>query len=173
MVYSDIYLNLQSPGVIPYIRVSQLDSGIRSFRFHILDGDVEWTIPSNVSVTMKGTKPDKNGFDYGGEYEGNIVTVLCREQMTAVNGDIRCKLIFVDTDQNRIASFSFFLEVEKDSTDDDTIFSESSIDYANQVITNLQGVGAYGDRLSNLERSMSNISIYYVDSEEQAYFSKG
>ena len=172
MVYSDIYLNLQSPGVIPYIKVSQLDSGIRSFRFHMLDGDEKWIIPSNVSVTIKGTKPDRNGFDFGGEYTGNIVTVLCREQMTAVNGEIRCKLIFVDTDENRIASFSFFLEVERDSTDDNTVYSESSIDYANQVITQLQGIGAYGDRLSNLENNLSNISFYYVESEEQAYFSK-
>lgn len=172
MVYTDVYLNLQSPGVIPYIKVSQLDSGIRSFRFYLFDGAEKWIIPSNISVTIKGTKPDGNGFVYGGEYVENIVTTKCEEQMTAIDGEVRCKLVFVDTDKNRIASFMFFIEVEKDSTDDGTSFSESSIDYANEVIEQLQGVGAYGNRLYNLEQRVNNMGVVirYVENEEQAYF---
>lgn len=172
MVTKVIELDLKDPSVVPAIHVTKLDSGLRAFEFHLFNGDEKYEIPSNVSVTFQGTKPDKNGFVYGCEYSENIVSVNCTEQMTAVEGQVRCSLVLVDTDKNRIASFLIYIFVLPVGVDGSTVISDSEIAYSNEVINKLQSVGAYSDRLTNLEKTVQDIHIYFVSSEEQAYFVK-
>lgn len=168
MVTKVIDLDLKDPSIVPAIHVTKLDSGLRAFEFHLYDGNEVYKIPSNVSITFQGTKPDKNGFVYGCTHNENVVTVNCTEQMTAVAGQVLCNLVLTDTEKNRIASFLLYLVVLPIAVDDTTVISDSEIAYASEVINELQSVGAYKDMLNNkLE------FIRYDSGAETVYISKG
>lgn len=141
MVTRVIDLDLSGPCIVPMIHVSKLDSGLRAFEFHLYDSGELYQIPSNVTITFQGTKPDKNGFVYGCTFENNIVRVNCTEQMTAVEGVVKCDLILVDRNENRIASFLMHLFVHNIAVDDDTVFSDSDLDYIQQVLNKIQSNG--------------------------------
>ena len=146
MIIKHIYLNLKDPEITPVIiRVPRYDSTLRSFRFHLMDGDVVYTIPSDVSITIRGTKPDRNGFSYTCSYTSStgIVAVNCRQQMTAVTGDTVCQLVIVDTNNKRLASFTFYLIVEHSATEESTVYSNSDMAYARDVLNRLQNVETY------------------------------
>jgi len=169
LVTKIIDLDLKDPNIVPAIHVSKLDSGLRAFEFHLYNGDEIYQIPSNAAITFQGTKPDKNGFVYGCSYEGNIVTVNCTQQMTAVEGSVKCSLVIVDTDENRIATFLLYIFVLSIGVDDGTVISDSEIAYANEVINNLQSIGAYNDRLTALEAKRL-MTVEYISSNETARF---
>ena len=143
MVTKIIDLNLKDLSVVPAIHVTKLDSGLRAFEFHLYDEDEKYEIPTNISITFQGTKPDKNGFVYGCSYSENVVTVNCTEQMTAVEGQVRCNLVLVDTNKNRIASFLIYLFVLPIAVDEDTVISDSDLDYIQQVLNLIQSSGAW------------------------------
>lgn len=144
MVTKVICLDLKDPSVVPEIHVPRGDSGLRAFEFHLHDGHDIYTIPANVSITIRGTKPDKNGFSYACSYTSStgVVVANCTEQMTAVVGDTICQLVLVDTSSNRIATFCFHLIVERSATDDGTIYSDSDMAYAEQVLNRIQSDGS-------------------------------
>lgn len=150
MIIKHIYLNLKDPEITPVIiRVPRYDSTLRSFRFHLMDGDVIYTIPNDVSITIRGTKPDRKGFSYTCSYTSStgVVAVNCRQQMTAVTGDTICQLVIVDTNNKRLASFTFYLVVEHSSTEESTVYSNSDMAYARDVANRLGSVEAYSIEL--------------------------
>ena len=168
MVTKIIDLDLKDPSVTPNIYVTKLDSGLRAFEFHLYCGSEEYTIPSNVSITFQGTKPDKNGYVYGCSYSKNVVTVNCTEQMTAVEGESVCNLVLLDTNNKRIATFLMYMFVLPTAVDTETIISDSEIAYANEVINKLQNIGAYASLVNNkLEFVRYDLGL------ETVYLSKG
>ena len=170
MVTTIIDLNLKDPGVTPVIYVSKLDSGLRAFEFHLYDGSEEYQIPLNASVTFQGTKPDKNGFVYGCTFNNNIVTVDCDEQMTAVVGETPCSLVIIDIETNRVASFLIIMMVLQTAVNDNTVFSDSDIAYANEVINSLQSIGAFASSLNSIVNKINTIQMTYISSEERINF---
>lgn len=160
MVTKVLYLDLQDPGIIHRIPVSRYDSGLRAFEFHLLDNGLPYQIPTGSSITIQGTKPDKNGFTYSCTYDATtgVVTANCTEQMTAVLGDVKTQLVVVDTNQKRVATFLFFICVHQSAVTDGTVFSDSELAYAEQVINNLQSIDAYAVALNNLSSSVTTIS---------------
>lgn len=168
MVVTKVDLDLNSRGVVPRIEVSRMDSGLRVLEFHLYDGESDYLIPSNVSITIQGTKPDRKGFTYGCAYDqsSSTVQVSCTEQMTAVVGEVICQLVLVDTSEKRVASFAFILNVNKSATDESTIYSDSDLAYADQVLNDLGSVDAYASALQNLTNRVNRISMSYNASTE-------
>lgn len=169
MVTKIIYLDFQDPGVIQYIQVSRYDSGLRAFEFHLMNGSSIYSIPANSSITFRGTKPDRNGFAYDCTYTSTtgVVIVNCTEQMTAVPGDVRCQLVIVDTNYRRLGTFVFILHVINSSTDDGTIYSDSDLSYAEEVLNSLQGIATFDNRVESLE----NIRVSYIASDTRIHIS--
>lgn len=135
-----LYLDLKKPDVIQRIYVPQYDSILRVFEFHLLDGDSIYVIPDNVTITIRGTKPDKNVFAYpcNSFGETGIVTVNCEEQMTAVDGDVRCQIVMIDSSGDRLGTFTFILVVERAGMVEGTPQSDSEIAYAVQALDDIQ-----------------------------------
>ena len=140
MVTNSLTLNLRDQTVIPRIVVPQYDSVLRMFEFRLLDGDNVYTIPSNVTITLQGTKRDLNIFVESCTYTAStgIVRVNCTEQMTAVPGDVRCNLVLVDSFNNRIGSFLFYIEVEEAGVEKGTPQIDSQLSYTVQVLNDIQ-----------------------------------
>lgn len=143
MITKALYLDLQNPGVRQVITVSQYDSGLRAFEFRLLNGSQIYQIPSNVTITLQGTKPDRNGFVYGCSYTSSTGMVIadCTEQMTAVAGEVLCQLILVDSSENRIGTFVFIINVEKGAINNETIVSTDDIKYVEDILNRLQSGG--------------------------------
>lgn len=128
------------------VRASQYDTGGRTLTFNLVtEADYfgnktteGMTIPSGASASVRGTKPDGNGFDYDARLEGNAVSFEITEQMTAVAGNVVCEIcIYTGTpatdvdpasaDFKQVATANFILEVERAALDKDTLKSDSEI----------------------------------------------
>lgn len=118
-------LNVVPGGILPVVHVSQYDVD-RVLSFTLYDGNGAASIESGTTVTIEGTKPDGNGFQYAGTLSGNVVTVNTTVQMTAVEGTNECKLTLKKGTQT-IGSALFLMEVEKAGLNEDTPISETDL----------------------------------------------
>lgn len=128
------------------VRASQYDTGGRTLTFNLVT-EVDYfgnktteglTIPEGAKASIRGTKPDGNGFDYDAVLEGYSVTFDITEQMTAVYGNVVCEIVIytgtpptdvdpASDDYKQVATANFILEVERAALDKDTLKSESEI----------------------------------------------
>ena len=131
-------LSLTPGGVRRVIHVSQYDVKARSLVFNLYDAHGTVSLPSGVHAAIRGTKPDKNGFDYSATISGTTVTVALTDQMTAVAGKVLCELyLYVGTppttttpasnDYEQLGTANFILQVERVPLDKDTLPSDSEI----------------------------------------------
>lgn len=135
MITQKYNLNLVPGGVPVVANVSQYDSGTRTLIFTIYYGNVLFTIPSNVTANLVGTKPDNHGFSYECTISGSTVSCDVTQQMTAVVGFVDCEIKFIDANQNSLGSANFQLNVEKAALGDDAIMSKSDIAMIEKSIT--------------------------------------
>lgn len=128
------------------VRSSQYDTGGRTLTFNLVT-EVDYfgnktteglTIPEGAKASIRGTKPDGNGFDYDAVLNGYSVTFDITEQMTAVYGNVVCEIVIytgtpptdvdpASDDYKQVATANFILEVERAALDKDTLKSESEI----------------------------------------------
>ena len=147
MIVQSIDLNLVPGSANPVIHLNQYDKYSNGLKFNLYQDSV-FTIPSGSSVTIRGTKPDKNGFDYAAtSISDNTVTFNVTEQMTAVAGNVLCELRVVNG-QKLIGTQNFVLDIEASPLSNDTIISDSDIpaivsaaDYAAQAEAAANQVG--------------------------------
>lgn len=108
------------PVIIP---VDQYDTGIGRLIIKLYKGSSEYT-PSNATVKIQGTKPDKKGFSYDATISGNTVTSDLKDQMTACYGDVRTQVVVTES-TGRTGTFVFILRVQKSALQDDVDISET------------------------------------------------
>ena len=125
MTSQTINLNLIPGGVAPVINVSQYDKG-QTWTFNIYSGSQSFSVPSGANVSVRGTKPDNNGFAYDCTYSGNVVTATEQQQMTAVAGKVAAEIV-ITKNTEMIGSANFVINVEKAALDSDTPISETEI----------------------------------------------
>ena len=150
-------LNLIPSGVMPVVYINQGDAGYDK-EFLIYNGDSPYNVPSGVSATIRGTKADGYGVTEAAALtEGsNLVTITITEQMVAASGANLYELVFVDTDGLRIATINMVWAVKADALGD-AVISDSDLDYASQVMDQLQSVAAFKAQLdSNTANIESN-----------------
>ena len=128
-----------TPGGVPLvIHVSQYDTGSRTLVFELTSESGTLTLPAEALASVRGTKPDGNGFDYEVSRSGTAVTVSLTEQMTAVAGQIPCEIVLytgtaattetpASADYTQLATAKFVLAVDRAALDKDTLGSTSVI----------------------------------------------
>ena len=140
-------LNLIPSGVMPVVYINKGDAGYDK-EFLIYNGDTPYNVPSGVSATIRGTKADNYGVTEAAEVTTgtNLVTVTITEQMVAAAGENLYELVFVDTNDLRVASINMVWAVKKDALGD-SVISDSDLDYATTVMNTLQSVQAFKNQL--------------------------
>lgn len=114
------------------IPVSQYDTMWR-FIFTIINGSVEWTIPTGATAVLNGRKPDGNVIAISGTIADNKVTVDATEQMTVVAGEVVCELTIMSGGKV-IGTANFILAVEDAPKRDGEPISESDLSaYAEMI----------------------------------------
>lgn len=144
MIDQSIDLNLVPKGVLPRIHVTQYDNGSRVLIFAIYNDLTRFTLTSQMSARIQGTKPDKHGFDYAASIDtsNNIVTADVTQQMTAVAGDVTCEIV-INKSGERIGTLNFVLAVQAAGLNDETIVSDTEIpDIVAQATAQMEAAAA-------------------------------
>ena len=126
MITQTIKLNLIPGGILPRIKASQYDAGARTLVFKLYNGVQEFTIPTDSTVSIRGTKSDNTGFQYECEYSGSEVTAKITDQMTVSPGEVLAELV-ITKDDERIATGNFIFDNEEAALKDDVIISKTDI----------------------------------------------
>ena len=128
-------LNLIPGGVPIIVNVSQADAGTRTLKFNVFNRNELYTIPSDVKAEIVGTKQDHHCFINECTMSGSVVSVLVTGQMTAVQGDVTCKIRFIkDGTSNVLGSAIFVLRVETADLPEDADLSASDIPMIEEVL---------------------------------------
>lgn len=140
-------LNVSSASVPPTLHMTQGDSNSRSIVAALFSGASPFNIPTGSSVMVRFGKPDGTGGLYDATesgahvlFAGNTVTAPVAAQMLSVPGVVvaQIELYSAATEESqayRLASFCFFVDVEKSAYPDDTIISS---DYYNILSESIQ-----------------------------------
>lgn len=140
-------LNVSSASVPPTLHMTQGDSNSRSIVAALFSGAIPFNIPSGSSVMVRFGKPDGTGGLYDTTesgspvvFSGNTVTAPVAAQMLSVPGVVvaQIEVYSAATEESpayRLASFCFFVDVEKSAYPDDTIISS---DYYNILSESIQ-----------------------------------
>ena len=140
-------LNVSSASVPPTLHMTQGDSNSRSIVAALFSGASPFNIPAGTSVMVRFGKPDGTGGLYDTTesgapvvFSGNTVTAPVAAQMLTVPGVVvaQIEVYSAATEESpayRLASFCFFVDVEKSAYPDDTIISS---DYYNILSESIQ-----------------------------------
>lgn len=132
MITQKIKLNLIPGGILPRIKASQYDTGARTLVFKLYNGAQEFTIPTDSTVSIRGTKSDRTGFQYECEYSGSEVTAKITDQMTVSPGEVLAELV-ITNDGNRIATGNFIFENEEAALKEDVPISHTDIPWIEHI----------------------------------------
>ena len=153
MITQEFDLNLIPDSEPVVVHVNQYDEGAGRFIIHLYNGDVAYT-PTNATVKIQGTKPDKKGFQYYAQISGSTVTADVNIQMTAVAGKTPTQVI-VEESSGTTGTFRFTLDVQESAltptvdvseTDLPAIIegAEADAERAEQAAADAQGWATHG-----------------------------
>lgn len=138
-----LILNLIPQGILPRINVSQYDHG-QTVDVTLYEGSTAYTLPSNATVTVSGTKADNTGFEYNCDLTDGISFAI-EEQMTVFAGEVECELT-IRYGNNRISTINFILDVERAALQDGVVISETDLPIIQQLPEKLAEAETYADR---------------------------
>ena len=132
-------LNLIPGKVSPVVNVNQYDAGYQK-TFLLYKGSEPFNIATDMAVTIRGTKGDRNGIaDSAASTVGsNLVSVTLTEQMTAIAGPNIYELRVADMHGLLVGTVNFVLMVEPAALGDDIVISDSDLNYAADVLDKIQ-----------------------------------
>ena len=125
MIPQNHNLDMTPSGVPIVVNASQYDVG-REINFYLYNGSEVYTPAAGALIRVEGTKPDGTGFSYSATNIGNKVTVSLTEQMTVLEGEIKCELRVTEGGSD-VGSLNFTLLVEKAALKSDIPISDTDI----------------------------------------------
>lgn len=125
MITQEIDLNLIPSSEPVVVHLNQYDEGYHRLICHLYSGTTPYT-PTDATVKVQGTKPDKHGFQYYCDIDGSTAYVDINLQMTACMGRVPTQLIVTES-TGVTGSFAFELDVQESTLVLDVDISETDI----------------------------------------------
>lgn len=163
--------------VINSVHVNQYEHKSREINIYVKKDGIDYPIPNDLTVNIRIHK--SNGYDIYktvgkdiGSINGNIITILIDESMTIASGRQTCDIEFIDSNDNRLYSTKFYINVHKSALDDDNI--KDSDDYAtiqtwareSKEYANLSKSYAVGTENEVRENDSTDNAKYYKEQAE-------
>lgn len=165
---NQIYKLNMIPDKVPImVRVSQYDQYSRTIIFDLYDGAIEYEIPSGSTLTIRGTKPDKTGFEYPCTFSGNRVEFLLEPQVSVISGLVPAELR-ITSNNEIVGSCNFIFNVEETPLDKDTIISDTElplIEEASQAAVIAQGAAARAEAEADRAEEVLSSAVKSVNNE--------
>ena len=128
MTTQNINMDLVPGGSSKVIRVSQYDHESRTYKITLTHNNKnDFTIPDGVTVEVRGTKPSGKSFVYPCTFEGNVVTLVIKDQMTAEYGTVKAEIVLVKG-ATRLGAGNFDIIVEKASFTPGNVINSDTFD---------------------------------------------
>lgn len=115
MITQSYNLDVVPGGAPVVVHCHQNDITARAFSLVLYSRNGVLTIPSGATAYIEGEKPDGHSFSYAATLDGLTVTIDLREQMTVLDGDVKCQCKIVSGAQVLISA-NFILRVAIDTT---------------------------------------------------------
>ena len=125
-------LNLIPGSVPPVVHVTQYDKTARTLVFNLWDGETSFSVPSGAAVTIRGAKPDGNGFEYTATASGSAVSMNIQQQMATCAGSVRCE-VRITSGTQILGTADFILEVKPSALNENTPLSETELPLIEQA----------------------------------------
>lgn len=125
-------LNLIPGSVPPVVHVTQYDKNARTLVFNLWDGETSFSVPSGAAVTIRGAKPDGNGFEYTATASGSAVSMNIQQQMATCAGSVRCE-VRITSGTQILGTADFILEVKPSALNESTPLSETELPLIEQA----------------------------------------
>ena len=125
-------LNLIPGSVPPVVNVTQYDKTARTLVFNLWGGETSFSVPSGAAVTIRGTKPDGNGFEYTATASGSTVSMDLQQQMATCAGSVRCEVRIASGTQI-LGTADFILKVKSSALNENTPLSETELPLIEQA----------------------------------------
>ena len=134
MITQTYDLNLIPGSVPPVVNVTQFDKTARTLVFNLWDGETSFSVPSGAAVTIRGTKPDGNGFEYTATAtaSGSTVSMDLQQQMATCAGSVRCEVRIASGTQI-LGTADFILNVKPSALNESTPLSETELPLIEQA----------------------------------------
>lgn len=165
---NQIYKLNMIPDKVPVmVRVSQYDQYSRTIIFDLYDGAIEYEIPNGSIISIRGTKPDKTGFEYPCTFSGNRVEFLLEPQVSVISGLVPAELR-ITSNNEIVGSCNFIFNVEETPLDKDTIISETElplIEEASQAAVIAQGAAARAEAEADRASQVLASAVKSVNNE--------
>lgn len=165
---NQIYKLNMIPDKVPVmVRVSQYDQYSRTIIFDLYDGAIEYEIPTGSTITIRGTKPDKTGFEYPCTFTGNRVEFLLEPQVSVISGLVPAELR-ITSNNEIVGSCNFIFNVEETPLDKDTIISDTElplIEEASQAAVIAQGAAARAKAEADRAEQVLSTAVKSVNGE--------
>lgn len=136
MITQEYKLNLIPDNFPVFVRCSQYDAESRTIEMTLYEGSALYTIPNGATVTVRGTKQDKTGFEYPCTFSGSVVSFDIQAQMTIFAGKVPSE-IRITSNGEILGSCNFYFLVESTPLDSSTVISESDLPLFEQVAQEL------------------------------------
>lgn len=156
MISQSYKLNLIPNNVPVIVKASQYDKESRTINFTLLNGDVEYTIPTGSTVTVQGTKPDKTGYQYSCSFSSSVVSFDIQQQMTVISGKHQAEIRIVK-DGDILGTANFVFDIEKAGLSDDTVISETELPLIEEVVDNIEDIEIISDNIADVQTVADNI----------------
>ena len=161
MITQTFDLNLIPNSAPVVVHVDQYDHGTGRLIAKLYDGSMAYS-PSGTAV-IQGTKPDGRGFQYNATISGNTVTADLTEQMSIVEGNVRCQIVVTES-SGRVGTFVFILKVQKSALPADTDMSHSEYQIVEELLETIEQDASDSEAWANGTRDGVP-----VDSSDPAY----
>lgn len=136
MITQEYKLNLIPDNFPVFVRCSQYDAESRTIEMTLYEGSALYTIPNGATVTVRGTKQDRTGFEYPCTFNGSVVSFDIQAQMTIFAGKVPSE-IRITSNGEILGSCNFYFLVESTPLDSSTVISESDLPLFEQVAQEL------------------------------------
>jgi hypothetical protein len=162
MIEQRYILDLTPQGIVTVVHVSQYDAGSRTLTFELQKDGVPYTPPSRLTAYISGRKPDNTVFYYQMTVgTRNEVSIVLKNQMTLVAGEVMCKII-LSASGEQIGTSSFTMMVERTPTAGGSI-SQTDIPIFEQILNEaLEAVGDAKQAATRAETAAASVDAIPV-----------
>lgn len=165
MIIQKYNLNLIPDKVPVFVRCSQYDKLSRDIEFDIYYGDTLYLIPNGTVATVRGTKPDKTGFEYPCSFNTSTISFSIQDQMTVLSGQIPCEIRMMSGTEI-LGTCNFILDVEACPLLDDTVISDTDlplIEEASQAADRAESAAAEAETVLESAIRSARVQDYNTD----------
>lgn len=172
-----IVIDMSGDNNFQYVRVVQGDSESEIAEVLFVSEGEQWSIPNNVRITLRGTKPDGNPILNDCEVtDSGTVIIKSTEQLTAVLGRRKYEICLYNTEENNqgsITSFPFYIVVVESAMDVGKVTSSQEFTALQNVFASVnskveavdQAVIDVDNTLAEAQNVVSTVSVLQNEME--------